>query len=304
MSERAHPRLVLVLAAPGHAGTAVMGALSGLGVPAPPPAVRLRIDDVVLAASGACPAGVGSGVSTSTDCVAPDLDDAVARLRKQAAEPMPAPVLAWHHAAAPQHVACLLDALPAAGWEPAALLVWDAPEAAAANADGATRAAALASWESTYHDALRQLEGRPCAVAPVGAPARLTAVLKDVVGIGGREASAPSGEPGAAAAAADPDVLPGQLRLAEVLHALTGVHRALPALPLPGISAWAMALRDAERRARLAAAETAEAWTYAHERAEDANVLWRALWQTGAELADAVARDVRRGGAPADEAVS
>jgi hypothetical protein len=224
-------------------------------------------------------------------------------LRKQAVQPMPAPVLAWCHAAAPRHVVSLLDALPAAGWEPSALLVWDAPEAAAANADRATRAAALASWETTYHGALRQLEGRPCAVAPVGAPARLTAILRDVAGIGGREASAPSGEPGTATAAADPDVLPAQLRLAEVLHGLTGVHRALPALPLPGISAWAVALRDAERRARLAAAETAEAWTYAHERAEDANVLWRALWQTGAELADAVAQDVRRGGAPADEAV-
>lgn len=85
------------------------------------------------------------------------------------------------------------------------------------------------------------------------------------------------------------EVLGAQRRLTETLRSLAGAHKALVVPELGAPSSWARALDEATLRARRSAQETAEAWRYAADRGADADVLWRALWQTSDQLASVVA---------------
>lgn len=192
-----------------------------------------------------------------------------------------APCTVWSPPALDETLRARFDALGAAGFMVTVVVAWEEPSRLAAAHSGAPRALALVRWEEAVRSALDAARDHRCLVLPPGyddATRRALAAL--VAG----ETFARSADP---EVASHSDVLSSQRSLAETCWVLVGMHEVLGALDLGEPGCWTAALADADRRARASASDAADAWAYAHERAEDASVTWRALWHVSAELADA-----------------
>jgi hypothetical protein len=215
----------------------------------------------------------------------------------------------WHHPCLAGRVGFWCLAASDAGADVTVVLAWEPPDVSAAAAPTrAERALLLARWEATYHAAVTELAGTPCVVVAVGRRGKgLTTQSRAILaaaldaappehGEDRADVSRESGPQGSPTRDLPTDVvLTSQRRLGEVLGRLTGVHAALPEIDLPALSAWAEALTAAEGRANETALDAVRAWQHAAAKSEDADVLWRALWQVSEELVDRVVGGVPDG---------
>lgn len=205
-----------------------------------------------------------------------------------------------------------------AGWDPVVVVAWQHPEVhlhtverAGADAGGPAgypaAAEAMAGWEDVHRRALTELVGLRCTVVPVGPHTAAhddpgtVALLAEALGRPPRPptpgappaADRGTGEPtGPVPSAGAEVILPVHRALADILDGLGGSHQALPVVDVPPPSGWAAALRRAGDELRRAREDTAAAWRQAAARGEDADTLFRALWQVGDELAESVTADL------------
>lgn len=278
VAESARPRLFIVGSATDSAGRDIVDSLSSLGVPRASGGVRAALTGILEARTGAVAA-----------CVS-------------AASQHAAATLGWDIPVLSGTPSVTLDVLSDAGFSVSTIIGWQEPSQVAAVAAGPARAVALARWETAVRWLLAAFRGRPCLVLPPGSgTASRSALSAYVAGAlrtpeeGGKTTSAvaapvprhrPAEEDGVPTS--ELEVLGSQGKLAEILRALIGVHGALTLPRLSPVSCWTAALSDAEKRARASAVDAAEAWAYAHERSQDAQIVWRALWQVSRELAHVV----------------
>jgi len=327
---RPHRRLVLVVTAPGDAPDAVLAALGRLGVGQPPVQSRLMLDALVAGCdkgeTGTGPGRRASGGTrggghvTSGPCrTALERDglpgEAAATLRTMAEQEgptSPSLTVAWHHRELAGCLAQWMEPAAAADWELTVLVAWERPDKCIARTRADAPAEVLAEWETTYRDALSQLKGRPCIVAEVdrSAPDAVIALADRLAPWVDMTSSTPMSSYHESCDWPDRDadgsriserkemcseVLDSQWRLADTLAHLDGYHEALVVPPLGAPSSWVQTLVLARQRARCAATDTVQAWEHAATTAEDADALWRALWQVSTELVDVVSEGLGGG---------
>lgn len=307
MTEPVRPRLFVVASAPDTAGGPIVESLAACGVPPASDPVRAALDELagVLAASASddsswAPAvdGPTAQLGATPAALRPSLHRVTAALgHALAAQPSPG-ATTYRVPAVGEWLATLLRAIAHAGALPSTIVAWSDPSAIAAAASGPARALALARWELVLHRVLHASAEQACVVLPPTGTSGIAAKLAEYVGARERPRHEPGAGKVADSSATTPsrgdsspgrhaDVLASQEALASILLALEGPHvelgSALHALPNPSV--WTIAIDDAERRARRAAADAVTAWEAVHERGQHAEVLWGALWQTSTDLA-------------------
>jgi hypothetical protein len=294
--QRPRPRLLVVVAAPVALGSHVTDLLSSFGVPPLPPAANASLSDLarVLARANGHPAGIpcASQVSPEDENSPIGSGEPTAALRPKqdafraaiASERTPA-ISAWRPPAVDESLGVLFDSIDGSNVAVSVLIAWQAPAVVCASSAGPGCAPALAHWEMTLRRALTAVRHRPCLVLPEGSGPDVRAALAmylsceagaEALAEGSSSATTPSAQPhndngtrssfGGDGASDSAAVLASQRRLAQLLQELEGQHACLTSLEIPALSSWTIAIIDAERRARAAAEDAADAWRATRER--------------------------------------
>jgi hypothetical protein len=281
MTDGDRPRLFIVTAAPQSVGDRVIEVLSSLGVALPPALARVALNELAVAT------GIGDGGCTTT-CEMASSSSGRDPLPKHSGQgPTPsvaeiAGVAAWPFPSLDTTLAALLDGIAESDVAVSTIVSWDEPSTVSSASARSMRGVALARWEQTMLGVLQALRDRSCLVLPPGHGPEVRSALADHLSLEFPTTPQTDGDSDARAGSPAGDglerptdhsgdahhhgeILWSQRRLAQTLRDLVGPHPSLARVDLPAPSAWTVALWDAERRARVAAADAADAWRQVHK---------------------------------------